>query len=98
MIIGVALKQPWEELDWDVDCRAAFNLGTDTVESVEIIVTPDDPEGLTSDAVVMDDGDAVKVWFRGGVHETEYLAEVRVTTAKGRHKEDEILVRVEERK
>jgi len=98
MIIGVALKQPWEKLDWDVDCRAAFNLGEDQVEFVEIIVTPDDPSGLVSYGQVMDDGDSVKVWFEGGVNEVEYLAEVRIVTAKGRHKEDEILVRVEERK
>lgn len=98
MIIGVALKQPWEKLDWDVDCRAAFNLGEDRVETVEVIITPDDPNGLVGYGVIMDDFDSVKVWFEGGVDQTEYLAEVRITTARGRHKEDEIQVRVEERK
>ena len=95
MIIGVAVKQPWEVLDWDIDCSPAFNGTPDTVASVSIEVTPDEVGGVTAQAVLMGT-DQVKCWFYGGNENTEYTAEVFITTVAGRQKEDEIIVSIKE--
>jgi hypothetical protein len=94
MLIGLILKQPWEVLDWDIDCSPAFNDdSTDSVAAVEVEITPS--SGLSVTPVVMGTN-KVKVWIGGGNNNVNYSVEVKVTTTAGRKKEDEIEVRVGE--
>jgi hypothetical protein len=97
MIIGVVIKQPWEVLDYDIDCRPAYNVDGDTDKVIDVAwsVTPDEPNGLEVEALIMGE-DFVKCWFYGGNEDVDYMVELYVTTQAGRHKEDEIDVRIRE--
>lgn len=92
-VIGAAVQQPGEVLDYDIDYTEFFDGEADVIASVTETVTP--AGTLNANALVADDH-TVKVWLQGGADGEEYLVTIRATTGAGRVKENEIRVRIRE--
>jgi hypothetical protein len=89
-IVGVAIQQPSEYLDWDVDYTDF--LGDDAISTVDVTV---DPDGDLN-AVVTHSPTVVKVWLSGGTNGGVYKVELTILTTGARQKQDEIQVYIEE--
>ena len=93
MIIGSAVQQPADNIDYDIDCTTMFHDdGSDFLQTVVATVTPSGPT-VTG---VKKDNNTAKVWFQGGTDGTTYLVEVTMTSDQGRIKQDELEIVVEE--
>ena len=90
MIIGMAQKQPTEYLDYDVDFTEWMPEG-DTIASAVVTVSPDG-ELTANNVMIMTP--IVKFWLADGVTGSSYKVTVKITTAGGRIKEDELKIRV----
>ena len=90
-IVGVAIQQPSEYLDWDVD-YTEFLQDQDTISTVNVSV---DPDGELN-AIATHSGTVVKVWLSDGLNGKVYKVELTVLTTGGRQKQDEIQVYIEE--
>jgi hypothetical protein len=92
MIIGVIIQQPSDKLDYDIDTRPLTTGTADTLDTVVAVATP---SSLVALGTKLDDNTA-KLWLQGGVAGTEYKVEVTCTTAEGRIRQDEFVVKIEE--
>ena len=90
-IIGRFTKQPSESQDYDISFVDWLTALSDTAASF----TATAEAGITLGATSLTAG-VVKVWLSGGAAGTNYKITVRLTTAGGRIKEDEIVIRVKE--
>ena len=91
-IIGGALQQPTENLDYDIRYGEFLN-DNDTISSVDVVVLPD--TDLQATGQIADDT-RVKVWVSGGTSGQTYKIEVTIQTQGGRRKQDEFEVYIEE--
>ncbi len=94
-VIGGALQQPDENLDYDIDYTEFLNEG-DTLASVTAEVTPITDDPLQANAALVTGTNRVKVWVYGGLSDHTYKVEVTTDTAGGRRKQDEFEVYIEE--
>jgi hypothetical protein len=92
MIIGMAQKQPAEYLDYNVDFTE-WMPEDDEIASATVAVVPEGE--LTTDTISIMTP-IVKFWAAGGVTGKTYKLTVKITTANGRIKEDELKIRVRE--
>lgn len=92
MIIGMAQKQPDEYLDYNVDFTDWMPDG-DTIASAAATVSPAGELDVDTVSIATP---IVKFWAAGGVTGKTYKITVKITTAGGRVKEDEIKIRVRE--
>lgn len=90
-ILGKFTKQPVEVQDYDIDFREYLTSQSDTAVSHEVVVEA----GLTLMASSLADG-VVKVFIAGGDDGNQYKVSATVTTAGGRVKQGDIMVRVRE--
>ena len=84
-------KQPGEVQDYDIDFStwlAAFS-HADTATSMTVTVDT----GITMGTTSLTAG-VVKVWLSGGTHGTSYKVTASITTAGGRVKADEVIIKV----
>jgi hypothetical protein len=86
-------KQPGEVQDYDISFVDWLAGLSDTASSIDL-ASVDTGITLVSSALV---SGVVKVWLSGGTDGTSYKVTVRILTAGGRKKEDEIVVMVRER-
>ncbi len=91
-IIGGALQQPHENLDYDIRYEEFLN-ENDTISTVDAVVIPDSDLQATAQIA---DPDRVKVWVNGGTSGNTYKVEVTIETMGGRRKQDEFEVYIEE--
>ena len=98
MIIGTALQQPSEVLDYDVDYSSFFStVGGDTVSNevgkLTVSVFPTGPSATvfkTSDT-------GIKIWLDSASQpEGEYKVTIKMISTGGRTKEDEIIMIIKE--
>jgi hypothetical protein len=94
-VLGAAVQQPFEVLDYDIDYTDFFDGENDVISAVTEIVTG--PDATLDAQANVANGNTVKVWIQGGTDGAEYLVTIRATTAAGRIKEDEIRVRIREK-
>lgn len=93
-VIATFEKQPADILDYDID-YAQWLPDNDSVDTVSAQVTP--TGSLVIDAaIVIDNGNRVKLWVQGGETGKTYKVEVTVTTTLARVKQDEVRFRVKE--
>lgn len=88
-MLGVAKKQPGDTLDYDVDFERWIPEGDSLVVSSAVA---DDPGIIIGDVEVIPP--LVKVWLSAGISGRTYKITVTTTTAQGRIKEVDFLVRV----
>lgn len=92
MNLGNFIKQPQDELDYDVYCgdwlTPGDNIGTVVVDSIA-------PVGLTVDSIFINDP-SVKFWLSGGISGVSYKITALATTADGRVKEFEFKIKVKD--
>ncbi len=86
MILGAAIQQPRETLDYDFDYRDWF---ADTIDSIMEFRATCEPAGLDLVAIRISET-LGKVWITGGEDGQTYLITVTAITTEGRIKEDEI--------
>lgn len=91
MILATFIKQPPEVLAYDVDFRPWLTALTDTASSVVVSV----PAGITKDSHSMTDG-VVTIWLSGGTAGASYKIDLTITTAQGRVKEDQIVIKIKD--
>lgn len=84
-------KQPGEVQDYDISFADWLAALSDTAASFAVTAET----GITLGDTSLTSG-VVKAWLSGGVHGTRYKITASVTTAGGRTKEDEIMIRVKE--
>lgn len=93
-------KQPSEVQDYDIDFSPWLTGLSDTISSFVATSEPVTAEGESGIPPAIDTsaqaGSRIKVWMSGGTDGSASKVTVRVTTAGGRVKEDEIIVRVKE--
>lgn len=96
-ILGTKLKQPIEELDYDITYDK-FLTDTDELHPTlvpNIVITPSEAGGLVKGAVnVMPD--RLKIWLMEGNTDQQYKVEVTVRTNEGRVRQDEFYIYVVE--
>lgn len=91
---GTKLKQPNEKLDYDFDyTKWLIKSANDSISTVSATTSP---AGITATAVVIDNGNKVKLWAQGGTSSITYKVEITITTVGGRVKQDEIRIKVKE--
>lgn len=98
-IVGVAIQQPSEILDYDIDYEEFFldDDGNPNGDFVTLAEASFSPAGtLNVNPVVVSGGQLVKVWIQGGLDKEEYVVTILATTDAGRKKESEIRVRIKE--
>lgn len=90
-------KQPSEVQDYDIDFSPWLVGLSDTISSFtatsELSGEGGEPPSLETSVQV---GSRVKVWLSGGTNGSACKVTVRVTTAGGRVKEEELMVKVKE--
>lgn len=93
-IVGIYLKQPYEERDIDVSFADYLNefYPADTISTATVTING---TGATVDSV-QNTSTVVKAWVRGGTSGTKYIMTYKVITAGGRKKEAEVVVKVKE--
>ena len=97
MIIGTAIQQPDEFLDYDIDYSDFLAKSNDIIsaapgEAPLVEISPNGPS-----AIVQRSSDTVlKVWVSGGTEGVEYKMTIKMRTAGGRLKEDELILVIEE--
>jgi hypothetical protein len=91
MIIGVIIQQPVDNIDYLIDATSIVGI-EDELISIEAKTVPD---GLNVVALVTDTFKGT-LWVSGGVANTEYKIDMDLTTAKGRIRQDELIVKIEE--
>ena len=92
-VLGAAVQQPNEVLDYDIDYTEFFDGEADVIASVATVVEPSGT--LNANGSVASDT-VVKLWLQGGADGDEYFVTIRTTTSAGRVKEDELRVRIRE--
>lgn len=90
-ILGRAVKQPNEIMDYDVDFTEWFGPRTDTPSSHEAFCE----DGLTLVSTALS-GNIVKVVVSGGTDGDNYKVTVRLTTTSGIRREVDFIVQVRE--
>ncbi len=102
MTLATFDKQPADTLDYDIDFSAILDDG-DTLASTgsPAIPTPLNvvvsPAGLTvAPTFVINNGKTIKQWVSGGSSGIRYKITVTATTAAGRVKQVEFIVRVKD--
>jgi hypothetical protein len=93
-ILGAAVQQPIDILDYDIGYDDFLNVNFDNVASVSVNLVPDTTT-VNVNAWVSGP-DTVKVWIQGGVHGDNVTAEITAVTVAGRTKQDEIMVIIED--
>ena len=92
-VVGTFTQQPNDVLDYDVNFTDFLSDG-DVIVGATVTVAP---LGLTVTApVVIDSSRRVKLWVQGGSSGVTYKIDLRITTALGRVKEDEVRMRIKE--
>lgn len=86
-------KQPNDALDYDIDFTDWF--GEESTDTIVSYTTPTVDPGLTLDSDEQA-GYIVKVWLSGGTTGNSYKVTTIITTAEGREKEREIMIKVKE--
>lgn len=89
-MLATLLKQPADQLDYDVDFTR-WMTDDDTITTAVAVVTPADELTVQSVAV---DGPIVKVWLNDGVSGSSYTVTVTASTDGGRVKEIDFRIRV----
>jgi len=91
--LATFIKQPSEVQDYDIkfDTWLAAFSPPDTATSMTVTVDT----GITMGTTSLTAG-IVKVWLSGGTHGTSYKVTASITTAGGRVKEDEVVIKVRE--
>ena len=84
-------KQPIDVQDYDIDCTLWLAAFGDTAISVIVAVA----DGITLDSFLLFEG-FIKIWLSGGLDGHSYKVEVTFTTAEGRVKQVEIIIKVKE--
>ena len=92
MIIGTAVQQPNDELDYDVDYTEWFGATADQLSTFSASVSP---AGLNVLAAVASNN-VGKLWISGGTAGTTYTITVTGVTTGSRVKEDEIIAIIED--
>jgi hypothetical protein len=90
-ILGKFIKQPVEVQDYDVDFNEYLTGHTDTAATFAVVAEP----GLTIMASSLAGG-VVKVFGSGGVDGVDYKVSATITTAGGRIKQGDFVVKVRE--
>ena len=90
-ILNTYTKQAADHLDYDIEYEDFLSTG-DSVLSGTVSVSP---SGLTIDPPLVV-GTTLKLWVSGGTVGTTYKADVTMTTAQGRIKQDELRFRIKE--
>lgn len=93
MLVGVKIKQPADILDYDFIYTEWFGVSGDTIDTVQVDVTP--ALGMTA-TPALPSADIVKVLCAGGNDGEIFKVEVTVTTVAGLVKQDELEVRIQE--
>ena len=84
-------KQTADVLDYDIDYEDFLSPG-DSVFSGVVSVAP---AGLTIDPPMVV-GKTLKLWVSGGTSGVTYKADITMTTAQGRVKQDELRFRIKD--
>lgn len=92
-LVAVIQQQPNEELDYDIPYLDWFDGSIDTLESIQVDVTP---VGELAVLGIISSPSTVKLWISGGVNGGVYKVEFTAFTAGGRAKQDELEVQIEE--
>ena len=102
MILGTFIKQPAENLDYDIDFSEFLSEG-DTLQSLGIPPVPNplsvtvSPSGVViGSTFVINNGKGVKQWLSGGTNGVKYKITLTATTNGGRIKQVEFVVRVKD--
>lgn len=91
-IIAKLQMQPHDTQDYDIDCSDWLPAG-DGVQSVSLTSVPAMP---TPPSYAIS-GQVVKLWiYQGGLDGITYKVTVRPTSAAGRSKEGEVIVKIKE--
>jgi len=101
-VVGSAVKQPVERLDYDFNYTKFLDISGELQEDslpadlIPIItITPNDSDvgGLIHDESFVDAANnSVKIWLRGGINGTTYKVEITIETTFGRFKQDELFI------
>ena len=96
-ILGNKIKQPVEELDYDISYKDFLTDSDELNTSLtpNVVITPDKPGGLVKGIVTITE-DRVKVWLKSGISGDQYKIEVTVKTNEGRIRQDEFYINVQE--
>ena len=96
-------KQPVDVLIYDIYCTDWLTPLADTAVSVTVVVdagTPVDPDNTVTVPLVIDSfallNGVVTITASAGQHLVNYKVTMTVTTAAGRIKQDEIVIKVKE--
>lgn len=102
MILGTFIKQPAENLDYDIDFSEFLSSG-DTLQTTGTPPVPNPlsvtttPAGIAvGSTFVIKDGKAIKQWLSGGTNGVKYKITLTATTNGGRIKQVEFVVRVKD--
>lgn len=102
MILGTFIKQPAENLDYDIDFSEFLSSG-DTLQSTGEPPAPNplnvtvSPTGIVvGSTFVTNDGKTIKQWLSGGTNGVKYKITLTATTNGGRIKQVEFVVRVKD--
>lgn len=90
-ILAKFTKQPVEVQDYDIDFTDYLTSQSDTASTHEVVAEP----GITVVSSNLTAG-VVKVFVSGGVDGGQYKVSASITTAGGRVKQGDILIRVRE--
>lgn len=90
-ILAKFTKQPVEVQDYDIDFTSYLTSQSDTASSHVVTADP----GITIASSNLTSG-VVKVFVSGGVDGNQYKVSASITTAGGRVKQGDILIRVRE--
>lgn len=97
-MLGTIMKQPTDQLDYDVDFNRWLTCD-DRILTVEHKITPENKEEnenwLIVKSVMIEDG-IVKVWLAGGESPATYKVTIIAGTRDGRIKEIDFKVRVKD--
>ena len=91
MIIGIIIQQPVDNIDYLIDATSIVGIEDELVAFDTSTV----PDGLTVISLINDTHTGT-LWVSGGVANTEYKIDMDFTTEKGRVRQDELIVKIED--
>jgi len=91
MIIGIIIQQPVDNIDYLIDATSIVGIEDELVAFDTSTV----PDGLTVIALINGTHTGT-LWVSGGVADTEYKIDMDFTTEKGRVRQDELIVKIED--
>ena len=91
MIIGVIIQQPIDKIDYLIDATSIVGVEDELVAFDAHTI----PDGLGVIAII-NDSHTGTLWVSGGVANTEYKIDMDFTTEKGRIRQDELIVKIED--